>query len=415
MTEKYINEPQLQIGMTQYNQNMISGAPVWTQNGSFVGTVTYVSDNKDGNGEQVYAVVEDPNLPKDQVTEVTVLFRGSTGMDQVFKQPKDVWDDWVENDLPIGLRIFAQDHPNYTQDHDHASGQLKAASEALDEIMAIYPNAKFNLYGHSLGSMDTQYAIANLSEENIGRIASAHIYNGPNIYGILDNHQKTRVDSIKGLIYNYADPKDPISMVGRQLDKGSIDSVGMVHFVDSKDTSIGDQHMTLGYQLDEDGKIKVLKTLETGPVNQVLVGMLEFQQYKTTLGVDGLSSSEKIFLDGEQARVVASGFSTLAELAHEKIEQAAKDAVAEAEELYQSLNEVPWGFFYLNPSDVQAAYAAGGVDYNTTVGKIEEYSQKKVSKSAEILASSKTLSENLLSGINQIEAQDQALSGIFGR
>ena len=31
MTEKYINEPQLQIGMTQYNQNMISGAPVWTQ------------------------------------------------------------------------------------------------------------------------------------------------------------------------------------------------------------------------------------------------------------------------------------------------------------------------------------------------------------------------------------------------
>ncbi len=77
MTEKYINEPQLQIGMTQYNQNMISGAPVWTQNGSFVGTVTYVSDNKDGNGEQVYAVVEDPNLPKDQVTEVTVLFRGS--------------------------------------------------------------------------------------------------------------------------------------------------------------------------------------------------------------------------------------------------------------------------------------------------------------------------------------------------
>ena len=411
---EYIDDYNLQITMAEYEDLRLNRL-AWTLNGTKIGTVTYVSDNKDGNGEQVYAVVEDPNLPKDQVTEVTVLFRGSTGMDQVFKQPKDVWDDWVENDLPIGLRIFAQDHPNYTQDHDHASGQLKAASEALDEIMAIYPNAKFNLYGHSLGSMDAQYAIANLSEENIGRIASAHIYNGPNIYGILDNHQKTRVDSIKGLIYNYADPKDPISMVGRQLDKGSIDSVGMVHFVDSKDTSIGDQHMTLGYQLDEDGKIKVLKTLETGPVNQVLVGMLEFQQYKTTLGVDGLSSSEKIFLDGEQARVVASGFSTLAELAHEKIEQAAKDAVAEAEELYQSLNEVPWGFFYLNPSDVQAAYAAGGVDYNTTVGKIEEYSQKKVSKSAEILASSKTLSENLLSGINQIEAQDQALSGIFGR
>ena len=415
MTEKYINEPQLQIGMTQYNQNMISGAPVWTQNGSFVGTVTYVSDNKDGNGEQVYAVVKDPNLPKDQVTEVTVLFRGSTGPNEVLTKPADVWNDWVENDLPLALRVYGQNHPNYSQNHDHSSGQLKAASEALNNIMAKYPNAKFNLYGHSLGSMDTQYAIANLSIDNIGRIASAHIYNGPNIYGLLNNQQKKIADSIKGRIYNYADPKDKISMVGRDITEGSFGAVGMVYYIDSKKKGFTDQHMTYGYQLDEDGKIKVLKTLETGPVNQVLVGMLEFQQYKTTLGVDGFSSSEKIFLDGEQARVVASGFSTLAELAHEQIEQAAKDAVAEAEELYQSLNEVPWGFFYLNPSDVQAAYAAGGVDYNTTVGKIEEYSQKKVSKSAEILASSKTLSENLLSGINQIEAQDQALSGIFGR
>ncbi|HEM3701489.1 TPA: triacylglycerol lipase, partial [Streptococcus suis] len=52
--------------MTQYNQYMIQGAPVWTQNGSFVGTVTLDFDNENGNGEQVYAVVKNPNLPKDQ-------------------------------------------------------------------------------------------------------------------------------------------------------------------------------------------------------------------------------------------------------------------------------------------------------------------------------------------------------------
>ncbi|HEM3575541.1 TPA: triacylglycerol lipase, partial [Streptococcus suis] len=146
MTKKYINEPRLQIGMTQYNQYMIQGAPVWTQNGSFVGTVTLDFDNENGNGEQVYAVVKDPNLPKDQVTEVTVLFRGSTGPNEVLSKPADVWNDWVENDLFLGLRVFAQDHPNYTQNHDHASGQLKASSEALNTIMATYPNAKVNLY-----------------------------------------------------------------------------------------------------------------------------------------------------------------------------------------------------------------------------------------------------------------------------
>lgn len=106
MTKKYINEPRLQIGMTQYNQYMLQGAPVWTQNGSFVGTVTLDFDNENGNGEQVYAVVKDPNLPEDQVTEVTVLFRGSTGPNEVLSKPADVWNDWLENDFFRFARLY---------------------------------------------------------------------------------------------------------------------------------------------------------------------------------------------------------------------------------------------------------------------------------------------------------------------
>lgn len=52
-------------------------------------------------------------------------------------------------------------------------------------------------------------------------------------------------------------------MVGRDLDKGSLDSVGMVHFVESKDIDLGNQHMTYGYQLDSSGNIKVLQTSST--------------------------------------------------------------------------------------------------------------------------------------------------------
>ncbi len=76
MSNKYLNEENLQIAMTEYNDISIS-REVKDQYDRSIGYVTYVSNNKDGNGEQVYAVVEDPNLPKDQVTEVTVLFRGS--------------------------------------------------------------------------------------------------------------------------------------------------------------------------------------------------------------------------------------------------------------------------------------------------------------------------------------------------
>ena len=102
-------------------------------------------------------------------------------------------------------------------------------------------------------------------------------------------------------------------------------------------------------------------------------------------------------------------------MAHEKIEQETQETKTKAEELYRSLADVPWGFFYLSSSDVQAAYANGGVDYSTTVGEIEEYCQKKRNKSTEILASSKALTKELLSGIDRIEERDQILSGIFGR
>ncbi|HFI0510444.1 TPA: triacylglycerol lipase, partial [Streptococcus suis] len=86
MVKKYVNEDNLQIAMTEYN-NLGKGDAVITQYDDIVGRVTLDFDNENGNGEQVYAVVKDPNLPEDQVTEVTVLFRGSTGPNEVLSKP----------------------------------------------------------------------------------------------------------------------------------------------------------------------------------------------------------------------------------------------------------------------------------------------------------------------------------------
>jgi len=57
----------------------------------------------------------------------------------------------------IGPLILKQNIP---RDRDKPSGQLKASARALKDIMEKYPNAKINIYGHSLGSMDAQYAMA---------------------------------------------------------------------------------------------------------------------------------------------------------------------------------------------------------------------------------------------------------------
>ncbi|HEM2925504.1 TPA: hypothetical protein U1U59_000249 [Streptococcus suis] len=84
--------------MTEYN-NLGKGDAVITQYDDIVGRVTLDFDNENGNGEQVYAVVKDPNLPEEQVTEVMVLFRGSTGSNEVLTKPADVWNDWGESIL----------------------------------------------------------------------------------------------------------------------------------------------------------------------------------------------------------------------------------------------------------------------------------------------------------------------------
>ncbi|WP_373808735.1 Mbeg1-like protein, partial [Streptococcus ferus] len=325
MSKNYLNEDNLQIAMTEY-KNLSVDKVVKTQYNDRVGTVSQVYDNEHGNGEQVYAVVDNPDQQPSEVEEVTVLFRGSAGPDKVLTE--DFRNDWLENDLPLALRISAKNHPNYSQNYDHSSAQLKAASKALKTIMKTYPNAKVNLYGHSLGSMNAQYAMANLSKKALSRVNSAHIYNGPNIYSLLSDEQQEKVDAIKGKIYNYADPKDMISMVGRDISQGSEGAVGVVYYVDSQSKGFADQHMTLGYALDKEGKIKVLNTIETAALNKVYTGMETYQQLKASLSSGGLTGHEQVYLDYSQASVIAASLGTIAQEAYEQTKAIRDEAVA---------------------------------------------------------------------------------------
>ena len=187
MIKDYVNDKNLQIAMTEYDSEMDLDHVVKTQRGDQLGTVTQVYNNTTGAGEQVYAVVENsdeeaedveenyaivknPKENAEDVEEVTVLFRGSTGPDHIFKETADVWNDWAENDFVIGTHILKQNVPS---DQDQSTEQLKASARVLKDIMEKYPNAKINIYGHSLGSMDAQYAMADLEAAQIERIQQA--------------------------------------------------------------------------------------------------------------------------------------------------------------------------------------------------------------------------------------------------
>ena len=409
MTQNYIKENNLQTAMAEYQDNMGEERTLYDQYERELGTVTQVYNNTTGAGEQVYAVVKNPDENADKVQEVTVLFRGSTGPDHFWEETADFWNDWAENDAVIAKRIMLQKDPSY---QDKSTEQLKASARALKDIMEKYPNAKINVYGHSLGSMDAQYSMAALQADQVKRIQQAYIYNGPDIYRILSPEQRKVVDSIKTRIHNYADPDDPISMVGRDMVKGSIGSVGLVYYVDSTKEDFVNQHMTYGYQLDKNGKIKILSNTSTVIYNDYLLQMDNYTLLKEKLSEGGYTKEEQLFLDSEQAGIAAASISLMSTEGKSIIKSIRDEAVEDARKVFASRRQVPWGFI-LSPSEMENAYIEGGATYETTIGVIEKLLDPVVDKISQLEKDCIDLETQTKKGIQKKLETDKELAEKF--
>ncbi len=405
----------LQTAMTEYNKAAHPGKVFQDQNNRKIGVDSQVYDNTTFSGEQVYAVVDDRSIPGEDVKEVTVLFKGSTSPTDFLKDPVDVVNDWLFNDLPMAKNIFFMNDSGNPFYNKAASPQLKASSRELNAIMETYPNAKIKLSGHSLGGMNAQYAVSNIKDKKaLKRINSVHIYNSPDIYPTLTKEQNKTAYSIKSKIIVYADPKDSISMVGRKGKTGSDDSVGNVYYTDSKDIGVIDQHMTYGYKL-ENGQIKVIDTdlpLEVKNPRKAM-GAFYKDKKKFQKSGKGLNSHEKIFLDAEQATVISSGLVSTAQTAYDEIKSSADKANEEAEELFNTTLEMPFGVTELNETELAEAYEIGQVTKESIVTKTAEYFKEKVSHAGEQVTAYTNLKNDIEKGIASMLEKDSELAGDF--
>ena len=156
----YSDETNMNIAKEEY-KNREPGYILNTEDNEYLGTLSDVNDNRSDNGEQIYTYTKtdgsneivSPDAPlseREKVEEITILYRGSTSPTEILSNGGDVSRDWGGNDIPMALKIFFGGKG--------ATGQLEASSDYLKEIMEKYPNAKVNVYAHSLGSMDAQYA-----------------------------------------------------------------------------------------------------------------------------------------------------------------------------------------------------------------------------------------------------------------
>ena len=225
--QEYVDDPYLGMSLEKTDK-------------THVATLSDINDNRTNNGEQIFTytktkygdvVTPEASLSdRSKVEEITILYRGSTNPFS-FENGSDAARDWLLNNVPMTMRLKLLDMQGVT-------GQLQASSDYLKEMMEKYPNAKVNIYAHSLGTKDAQYALANVIDYE--RIKSAHLYNGPNIYPALTYNQKMNASLLFDKINIYIDSNDPIGF-GYEEGKGSIGKVFKFTGIDkiSQSTSEG--------------------------------------------------------------------------------------------------------------------------------------------------------------------------------
>ena len=131
-----------------------------------------------------------------------------------------------------------------------------------------------------------------------------------------------------------------------------------------------------------------------------------------TASPNGLSNTELIALDSEQALVVASGLSTTSSATVDLIAAKGTSAVDKALTVYKSLGDVPFGFL-LSSDEVRETYNESNINYGTIVEVVDSHC-RTVKKTAKTVATSFTnLETKIKAGIEQTVQKDKELQGLI--
>lgn len=208
-----------------------AGQDLLLADGTLIGEVVKVIQTKDGFQATVVRSLNSNNM--------IVLFRGSSG---IRKGDPTTWtNEWLRVNLPIGKAIINQ-VPDVPQ-------ELWTASQQFNQLLSEYPSQTFTIYGHSLGSINAQFALANCTRPK--QVGSAYLYEGPNLYWLLDEKQRCRATNLRCHIFNYIDLLDVVAL-------GYIDrqhTIGLLRIVDSIIKTPIEQHMWGGYQFDSNQRL----------------------------------------------------------------------------------------------------------------------------------------------------------------
>ncbi|MCV67207.1 DUF2974 domain-containing protein [Listeria monocytogenes] len=423
MNGAYTDQERVELARKEYakiNQEEVVKIPTADGTEKTIGIVSQKINNK-STGEQSYIITDKYTPPtasiseRNKVKELTILYKGSTapanGNFNVPKHPdyKDVRKDWLSNDIPTAIQITNGGGSTVTP-------QLKTSAETLKQTMKLYPNAQIYVYGHSLGSMNAQYAIADLDKKDIKRISGGFFYQGPNIYSNLTPKQQDTVKAINALdrLFNFVDRKDYVP-IGYGIGDPTI---GHLIEVESKKAGMVEQHMWGGYQFDEDGNVLTDKEGSLRLAKYATAQQLaSINIMRTSFSKSGgaLSSSEEIFLDAAEGLAITQGMKQTIQGEIKDLKDMFDKAIENAEELWRdTLSDARDIGSKLSESEILTALALGGVTESKIVIDIVQDCEKSLAEATKIEQEYDKLLEQINEAIKSQLKTDQELAKQIG-
>lgn len=200
-------------------------------------------------GFNSYFVTDNSSINESK--ETYFVTRGSDSYESLH----DLQTDWIRNNGTFTL-------------FDSYIPQAKVATKAMDARVAELPDgAVMNVTGHSLGTMVSIQAVANLPAGDINKIGRVVLFQGPDARSSIDKmsaQARKNIETLEaqGKIDYYVNPFDIVSMLNRN--KKGVDEIGNVHYLMpisgtstfQMDAPYGSSHDFGQYQFNKDGSIK---------------------------------------------------------------------------------------------------------------------------------------------------------------
>lgn len=172
---------------------------------------------------------------------------------------------------------------------------MVTASSYLNRWLEEFPDGHFYIYGHSLGAINAEYALANCRFPD--QIAAAYLYEGTNIWRLLTHKERQLVAQLRGRINTYVDIYDPVTL-GYTASKWM---VGKLHYVDSLSMNPVKQHMWGGYRFDGNGNLLEKEVdqrfLDSSKMQQAFLSrtgrMANYLRYRRNLQADWQKESDQ--------------------------------------------------------------------------------------------------------------------------